>query len=31
VLLEFEPEGLQEADLDEATGISESPLDRLRS
>jgi hypothetical protein len=31
VLLEFEPEALQEADLDEATSLSESPLDRLRS
>jgi hypothetical protein len=31
VLLEFEPEGLQEADLDEAASLSESPLDRLRS
>jgi hypothetical protein len=31
VLLEFEPESLQEADLESDTSLSESPLDRLRS
>jgi KGK domain len=31
ILLEFEPEVLQEADLDENISLSESPLDRLRS
>jgi hypothetical protein len=31
ILLEFESEVLQEADLDENISLSESPLDRLRS
>jgi hypothetical protein len=31
VLLEFEPEVLQEGSLDESVSLSESPLDRLRS